>query len=59
MKDLMASARLMVMVSHDLESVRTLCNKAVWMAKGEIVASGSADDVVAAYRKSVAKAVAA
>ena len=59
MKDLMASARLMVMVSHDLESVRTLCNKAIWMAKGEIVLSGTSDDVVAAYRQSVAKAVAA
>jgi ABC-type polysaccharide/polyol phosphate transport system ATPase subunit len=59
MKNLMASARLMVMVSHDLESVRAMCNKAIWLSKGQIIASGPTSDVIAAYEDSTALAAAA
>ncbi len=58
MKNLMATARLMVMVSHDLGSVKAMCNKAIWMAKGEIIASGPAQEVIAAYERA-AKPIAA
>jgi ABC-type polysaccharide/polyol phosphate transport system ATPase subunit len=58
MKDLMASARLMVMVSHDLESVRAMCNRAIWLSKGEILADGPVEQVVAAYEASALRAAA-
>lgn len=53
MKQLMATARLMVMVSHDLESIESMCNRVLWMEHGRVKMSGPADRVVRAYRDSV------
>jgi ABC-type polysaccharide/polyol phosphate transport system ATPase subunit len=58
MKDMMKAARLMVFVSHDLESVKLTCNRAIWMQHGRMIAEGSARDVVAKYERSVGLAVA-
>ncbi|MGL4420790.1 MAG: ABC transporter ATP-binding protein, partial [Gemmataceae bacterium] len=49
MKDMMATARLMVMVSHDLESIRKLCTRVLWLQQGRIMMDGAADHVVDAY----------
>ena len=38
-------------VSHSIEQVEALCNKAVWINKGEVKMIGSAQDVCAEYRK--------
>lgn len=59
MRELMASASLMVMVSHDLESVRSMCSKVLWMAKGQAVQFGPTAEVVAAYERSTAAPAAA
>jgi ABC-type polysaccharide/polyol phosphate transport system ATPase subunit len=59
MKNLMKTARLMVVVSHDLDSVRAMCNKAVWLSKGQAIMSGCVDEVVDAYEGSTALAAAA
>ncbi|CAN5523478.1 ABC transporter ATP-binding protein [soil metagenome] len=59
MQNLMASARLMVMVSHDLESVKSMCNRAIWLSKGQIIASGRVDEVIAQYEASTALPAAA
>ena len=53
MKDMMANASLMVMVSHDLASIEKLCTKAIWLEHGRIVASGSAKEVSEMYKQSV------
>jgi lipopolysaccharide transport system ATP-binding protein len=53
MRELMAAARLMVMVSHDLESIRTLCTKVLWLEHGTMRMLGSSEEVVNAYLKSV------
>ena len=53
MKDMMANASLMVMVSHDLASIEKLCTKAIWLEHGRIVASGSAKEISAMYKQSV------
>ena len=57
----MASAHLMVMVSHDLESLGMTCNVGVWLDHGKVLKTGPMKDVVAAYKASVqtAKAKAA
>ena len=49
MRELMSSARLMVMVAHDLETITQMCTHVVWMAKGQIVASGEPNTMVDAY----------
>jgi ABC-type polysaccharide/polyol phosphate transport system ATPase subunit len=53
MREMMAKAHLMVLVSHDLESLPAICNRAVWMDHGRIAKTGSCHDVIAAYRSSV------
>ena len=53
MKQLMANARLMVMVSHDLESIESMCNRVLWMEHGRVRMAGPAHDVVSAYKASV------
>src|SRR5581483_1892845 len=56
MMEMMARAHLMVVVSHDLDSLARLCNRAVWMDHGQVVRAGAANDVIAAYKASVSTA---
>lgn len=53
MKAMMAKSGLMVMVSHDLNSIRKLCTFAVWLAHGSVVMGGIPDVVCDAYTNSV------
>ena len=39
-----------VVVSHDLDVLETLCSRTVWLNKGEIAADGPTADVVERYR---------
>ncbi len=48
-EEFIAEGRTLVLVSHDLHSVRSLCSQAIWLHAGRIVARGGADDVVRAY----------
>jgi ABC-type polysaccharide/polyol phosphate transport system ATPase subunit len=51
MDEMMEAARLMVMVSHDLDSLTRLCNRAIWMDKGRMVYTGAAADVAKQYTR--------
>lgn len=42
----------LVVVSHDFDSVRELCGRAVWLSDGRVLQDGSVDEVVAAYERS-------
>lgn len=53
MREMMAKAHLMVLVSHDLESLPQICNRAVWLDHGRVHRTGTCAEVVAAYRSSV------
>jgi ABC-type polysaccharide/polyol phosphate transport system ATPase subunit len=53
MKELMATSRLMVVVSHDLKSLKEMCNRVIWMKHGQIVMDGPSTDVVRSYVESV------
>jgi ABC-type polysaccharide/polyol phosphate transport system ATPase subunit len=53
MAEMMAKAHLMVLVSHDLLSLETVCNRVVWMDHGRVVQVGPTAGVVAAYTASV------
>ncbi len=41
--------RTIIMVSHQLEVLRSLCVKGVFLDKGKIIATGSMDDVIEKY----------
>ncbi len=56
MKQMMATARLMVVVSHDLGSIEALCNSGMWLTHGGTVQTGPIREVVGAYKRSVAPA---
>jgi ABC-type polysaccharide/polyol phosphate transport system ATPase subunit len=55
MKDLMARAHLIVMVSHDLDSLTRVCNRAVWLDHGQVLRVGGVNEVIDAYKASVAR----
>src|SRR5207302_6344643 len=50
MRQMMAQAELMVVVSHDLGSLARLCERGIWLDHGKIVMQGPIDDVIAAYK---------
>lgn len=54
MKELMSTARLMVMVSHDMNSIKNMCTRAIWMQHGSVQTDGLPAEVVQAYTDSVA-----
>jgi ABC-type polysaccharide/polyol phosphate transport system ATPase subunit len=56
MQDMMAKARLIVVVSHEMESIRQLCHRVVWMDHGHIRLVGAPDEVIDAYTRSVGAA---
>jgi lipopolysaccharide transport system ATP-binding protein len=59
MREMMAKAHLLVVVSHDLDSLPHICNRAVWLDHGCIRMIGACAEVIAAYRSSVNQPAAA
>jgi ABC-type polysaccharide/polyol phosphate transport system ATPase subunit len=49
-REMMAQARLMVIVSHDLEALRELSTRVVWMDHGRIRQVGDPAPTIAAYQ---------
>jgi ABC-type polysaccharide/polyol phosphate transport system ATPase subunit len=48
-EEFLADGRTLVLVSHDLHSIRSLCGEVAWLHAGRLVAQGSAQEVVSAY----------
>ena len=48
-KSVKKSGKTVILVTHDMESVRKYCNKAIMISQGKIVAIGSPDDVANEY----------
>lgn len=49
MRDMMAKARLIVVVSHDLDILTRLCDRAIWMDHGQVKLTGPIEQVTNAY----------
>ena len=49
MYDMIDKANIMIMVSHDHQLVKSLCNRVIWMDHGKLVADGSPEDIVERY----------
>ncbi len=45
--------KTLLFVSHSMDAVRRLCDKAVWLDKGNLRAQGEADDVIDQYMETV------
>lgn len=46
---LLDRSNVVVIVSHDLPALRQMCNRGIWMQRGEIVADGPIDEVIQRY----------
>jgi lipopolysaccharide transport system ATP-binding protein len=48
-EDISKSGRTVLFVSHDLQAVSRLCDRAYWLELGRVAATGRSEDVVATY----------
>lgn len=49
MREMIDHARLIVMVSHDIDALADFCNRIIWMDHGRVVLDGKTDEVLDAY----------
>lgn len=49
LKELVANGKSIIFVSHDLESIRTICNKCILLKNGKVINEGSPNDVIKFY----------
>ena len=46
---LLERSNVVVVVSHDMASLREICNRGIWLKRGRIIADGPIDDVIDDY----------
>ena len=52
MSNLINHSDIMILVSHDHELVKSLCNRVVWLDHGELIQDGLPEEVIKQYLKS-------
>lgn len=50
-REMMGQAGTVFLVSHSLDSITEVCERALWVDRGQLVMDGSAEEVVASYRR--------
>ena len=55
MRGLMSSARAVIVVSHDLTSLASLCDRVLWLHHGKMRMLGPTEEVIAAYTQEVSQ----
>ena len=53
MKSMIGGGTTVLYVSHSIESIKSICSKAVWLDHGQVVKIGPADEVCNEYSKSI------
>jgi len=48
-----SSGSTIVVVSHDLETVESMCSRALWVSSGQVLADGPAAEVISRYKDSL------
>jgi len=48
-EEFISEGKTLILVSHDLHSIRSLCSSVVWLHAGRVVAAGDTNEVVNAY----------
>lgn len=54
-KKICDAGRIVIIVSHNLESILSMCNRCIWIDSGKIMLDSSTDIVVSAYREYIRK----
>jgi ABC-type polysaccharide/polyol phosphate transport system ATPase subunit len=52
-RDLMNRSHAVILVSHDMASLRDLCDRGLWMHQGRLIADGPIDEVVDQYLEAI------
>lgn len=55
MTSMIADGRTVVLVSHDLAAIRSLCSHAFWLQEGEVASQGDADEIIDSYLRGVVR----
>jgi ABC-2 type transport system ATP-binding protein len=53
MRSMIANGASVVLVSHNLDTVRAIADRAIWLDSGAIVLEGDPEEVVGEYERSV------
>lgn len=53
MEEMISQAKIIVLVSHDMSSIRRICTRAIYLQNGQVIADGPADKVAQNYLDSV------
>jgi ABC-type polysaccharide/polyol phosphate transport system ATPase subunit len=56
MRAVLAQGTTVVFVSHDLQAVESICERAIWLRDGVVQADGKVREVLASYRRTVEQA---
>lgn len=51
MREMMSRAKVIVVVSHDLNTLPQVCETGIWLARGRVRMTGPIEDVIDAYRE--------
>lgn len=51
MRSMMSGGTTVLVVSHSIEQIRSLCNRAIWLDHGQVVMEGDAEEVCTAYEE--------
>jgi ABC-type polysaccharide/polyol phosphate transport system ATPase subunit len=51
MRDLLSMGTTLVLVSHDLAAVESVCRRGIWLLNGEVAGDGPVRDVLGDYRR--------
>lgn len=49
MKQMISSGATVILVSHDMDSIKKFCTSCIWVDQGRIVASGAPGEITSAY----------
>ena len=55
MNEMILNGTTLLFVSHDMNSVKAMCDKAIWLNKGKVVMQGDIDDVADEYNNTIAE----
>jgi len=45
----MSASKILVLVTHDLGSIKSICNRVIWLEQGQLIMDGTPNDVVEKY----------
>lgn len=51
LKDMIKTSKIMILVTHSMQSALDMCNQCIWMERGKIVMQGQPSKVTEAYMK--------